>query len=68
MTKAKVSVTIDQGVLAAADADAHAAGLNRSEMMNAPYTMSISESRFKLHHTHCPDARYRRLRSEGLSG
>jgi metal-responsive CopG/Arc/MetJ family transcriptional regulator len=33
MTKDKVSVTIDQAVLAAADADAHAAGLNRSEMI-----------------------------------
>jgi hypothetical protein len=33
MAKDKVSVTIDQAVLAAADADAHAAGLNRSEMI-----------------------------------
>ncbi|MCH9668011.1 MAG: ribbon-helix-helix protein, CopG family [Actinomycetia bacterium] len=33
MAKAKVSVTIDQAVLAAADADAEAAGLNRSEMI-----------------------------------
>ncbi len=33
MAKAKVSVTIDQAVLAAADADAQAAGLNRSEML-----------------------------------
>lgn len=33
MAKDKVSVTIDQGVLAAADADAEAAGLNRSEMI-----------------------------------
>jgi metal-responsive CopG/Arc/MetJ family transcriptional regulator len=33
MTKAKVSVTIDQAVLAAADADAREAGLNRSEMI-----------------------------------
>jgi metal-responsive CopG/Arc/MetJ family transcriptional regulator len=33
MAKDKVSVTIDQTVLAAADADAHAAGLNRSEMI-----------------------------------
>ena len=32
MTKYKVSVTIDQTVLAAADADAEAAGLNRSQM------------------------------------
>ena len=32
MTKGKVSVTIDEAVLAAADADAVAAGLNRSEM------------------------------------
>lgn len=33
MAKDKVSVTIDQAVLAAADADAEAAGLNRSEMI-----------------------------------
>jgi hypothetical protein len=33
MAKNKVSVTIDQAVLAAADADARAAGLNRSEMI-----------------------------------
>lgn len=33
MAKDKVSVTIDQAVIAAADADAHAAGLNRSEMI-----------------------------------
>lgn len=33
MAKDKVSVTIDQDVLAAADADAEAAGLNRSEMI-----------------------------------
>ena len=33
MAKDKVSVTIDQAVLAAADADARAAGLNRSEMI-----------------------------------
>ncbi|MFY2859519.1 ribbon-helix-helix protein, CopG family [Mycobacterium sp. THU-M104] len=33
MTKDKVAVTIDHAVLAAADADAQAAGLNRSEMI-----------------------------------
>lgn len=33
MPKDKVSVTIDQAVLASADADAQAAGLNRSEMI-----------------------------------
>lgn len=33
MAKDKVSVTIDQAVLAAADADAEAAGMNRSEMI-----------------------------------
>ena len=33
MAKDKVSVTIDQDVLGAADADARAAGLNRSEMI-----------------------------------
>ena len=33
MAKAKVSMTIDQAVRAAADADAHAAGLNRSEVI-----------------------------------
>ena len=33
MAKEKVSVTIDRSVLAAADADARAAGLNRSEMI-----------------------------------
>lgn len=33
LAKAKVSVTIDQGVLAAADLNARAAGLNRSEMI-----------------------------------
>jgi metal-responsive CopG/Arc/MetJ family transcriptional regulator len=33
MAKDKVSVTIDQAVLAAADADAQAAGLNRSEII-----------------------------------
>jgi metal-responsive CopG/Arc/MetJ family transcriptional regulator len=32
MAKDKVSVTIDRAVLAAVDADAQAAGLNRSEM------------------------------------
>lgn len=41
MTKAKVSVTIDQAVLAAADADAQAVGLNRSEMIERA-----------LHHEH----------------
>jgi hypothetical protein len=33
VAKDKVSVTVDQGVLAAADSDAKAAGLNRSEMI-----------------------------------
>ncbi len=33
MPKDKVSVTLDQAVLAAADADAQAAGLNRSELI-----------------------------------
>jgi metal-responsive CopG/Arc/MetJ family transcriptional regulator len=33
MTKAKISVTVDAAVLAAIDADARAAGLNRSEMI-----------------------------------
>lgn len=33
MAKSKVSVTIDEAVLAAADADAATAGLNRSEMI-----------------------------------
>ena len=33
MAKDKVSVTIDRTVLVAADADAQAAGLNRSEMI-----------------------------------
>ncbi|GAB4664302.1 ribbon-helix-helix protein, CopG family [Mycobacterium avium] len=33
MAKDKVSVTIDRAVLAAADADAEAAGLNRSELI-----------------------------------
>jgi len=33
VAKSKISVTIDQAVLAAADADAMAAGLNRSEMI-----------------------------------
>lgn len=33
MAKEKVSVTIDRDVLATADADAKAAGLNRSEMI-----------------------------------
>lgn len=33
MAKVKVSVTIEQAVLAAADADAKAAGLNRSELI-----------------------------------
>lgn len=33
MGKSKVSVTIDQDVLAAADADAATAGLNRSELI-----------------------------------
>ena len=33
MAKDKVSVTIDRKVLVAADADAQAAGLNRSEMI-----------------------------------
>jgi metal-responsive CopG/Arc/MetJ family transcriptional regulator len=33
MAKDKVSVTLDQTVLAAADADAKAAGLNRSELI-----------------------------------
>jgi len=33
MPKNKISVTVDEAVLAAADADAKAAGLNRSEMI-----------------------------------
>ena len=33
MARDKVSVTLDQAVLAAADADAKAAGLNRSELV-----------------------------------
>lgn len=33
MPKAKISITVDVGVLAAADADAKAAGLNRSELI-----------------------------------
>ena len=33
MAKEKISVSVDQAVLAAADADADAAGLNRSEMV-----------------------------------
>ncbi|HEY5844298.1 MAG TPA: ribbon-helix-helix protein, CopG family [Mycobacterium sp.] len=33
MAKDEVSVTLDQSVLAAADSDAKAAGLNRSEMI-----------------------------------
>lgn len=33
MAKEKVSVTIDAGVLATADLDAKAAGLNRSELI-----------------------------------
>lgn len=33
MAKGKISVTIDRDVLAAADEDAAAAGLNRSEMI-----------------------------------
>lgn len=33
MAKDKVSITLDQDVLAAADADAKAAGLNRSELV-----------------------------------
>lgn len=33
MAKEKISVTIDAAVIAATDADARAAGLNRSEMV-----------------------------------
>ena len=33
MAKDKVSITLDRDVLAAADADAKAAGLNRSELV-----------------------------------
>jgi metal-responsive CopG/Arc/MetJ family transcriptional regulator len=33
MAKEKISVTVDAGVLAVADANAKAAGLNRSEMI-----------------------------------
>ena len=33
MAKEKISVTVDAAVLAATDADAEAAGLNRSEMI-----------------------------------
>lgn len=33
MAKQKISVTVDSAVLADADADAEAAGLNRSEMV-----------------------------------
>jgi metal-responsive CopG/Arc/MetJ family transcriptional regulator len=33
MTKRKISVTVDDAVLATADADGAAAGLNRSEMV-----------------------------------
>ncbi|GAB3035081.1 ribbon-helix-helix protein, CopG family [Mycobacterium bourgelatii] len=33
MAKSKISVTVEESVLAAADADAKAAGLNRSELI-----------------------------------
>jgi len=33
MAKRKISVTVDRAVLAASDADARTAGLNRSEMI-----------------------------------
>ena len=33
MAKGKVSITLDQAVLASADADAKAVGLNRSELI-----------------------------------
>lgn len=33
MAKDKVSITLDQAVLAAADADAKSAGMNRSELI-----------------------------------
>lgn len=52
VAKAKVSVTIDQAVLAAADADAQAAGLNRSEMIErAPHNehLRISLERYTSH-------------------
>lgn len=41
MAKVKISATVDRAVLAAADADATAAGLNRSELIEQA-----------LHHEH----------------
>ncbi|WP_099042264.1 ribbon-helix-helix protein, CopG family [Mycobacterium neglectum] len=52
MAKDKVSVTIDQAVLAAADADAQAAGLNRSEMIERALHnehLRISLERYTTH-------------------
>lgn len=52
MAKDKVSVTIDQAVLAAADADARAAGLNRSEMIERALRnehLRVSLERYTTH-------------------
>lgn len=48
MPKSKVSVTVDSAVLAAADADAATAGLNRSEMIEQ--ALRNEHLRIALHH------------------
>ena len=45
MAKEKISVTVDAAVLAATDADARAAGLNRSEMIEQALTQRASARR-----------------------
>lgn len=47
MAKSKISVTVDESVLAAADADAAAAGLNRSELIER--ALRNEHLRRKLH-------------------
>lgn len=48
MAKSKISVTVDESVLAAADADAKAVGLNRSEMIEL--ALRHEHLRLALHH------------------
>ncbi len=48
MAKEKISVTVDAAVLAATDADAKAAGLNRSEMIER--ALRNEHLRVALHH------------------
>jgi hypothetical protein len=68
MAKEKISVTVDATVLAATDADARAAGLNRSEMIEQALRNEHLRVALQKHDPNRPGARHRRLRAEGLPG